>query len=388
MDYLYAMWSPLTQTFLPSKQEFRKYPMQEYSWNYLDHLICGYYDNMTEQVKYKRGHYCVLPPALAHLADDDDREAALQDYGDKFNRFLDYIRLKARGKDDKTESDATLLDVTPLLTKVQQAAKEEREAKARDAQKALQEAQEAGQTRQAVNGKPADTVDIEKDVKKGSSDKGKDSSAPKNPSGICKVQQNVAKIPLLAPDAPHSQQWVNLRYDMELLPTQCFHLEVQWLVCRSALVDDFITGLTRRAKQFSLDIIPVPENYGASTLDIHPLICPVHFAIHVPSVLPMVEKALVSTLGFCVDGIYTATKELLPTQYNVHKPTGDRNYRQYVHRELSCFVRVTDASVVWISSRRLHSPEMKALFETVRACVADLQATALPPLAIAATCAV
>ncbi|OQS02089.1 vacuolar membrane-associated protein [Thraustotheca clavata] len=320
LDYSYSMWSPLTQSFLPSKQDFRKYPMGEYAWNYLDQLICGYYDNMTEGIKYKRGHYCVLPPPIGSDAE------VLQDYADKFNRFLDYIRLKARGKSD---SDQCELHVTGLVE-----------------------------------------------------------MATSKFNGIHKIKQDIVKIPLVAPDAPKSQQWVNIRYDTEVMSTQCYHMEVQWLVCRSALVDDFITGLQRRAKQFNLDVIPVPENVGSSTLEIHPLVCPVAFPVTKLSILPLLEASLTRDMDFCIEGMHPIPKDLVQ-YYNLPQlvqssfprraKVQERYYRQYIHRSLACFVRVTDGGVIWISSRRLHSPEMKSLFDNVQHLVASLHEQAPMP---------
>lgn len=72
-----------------------------------------------------------------------------------------------------------------------------------------------------------------------------------------RVGQENVKIPMTMSDAPTSQNWVITRIDTELLGTQCYHVEVQWLVCRSSLVDDFITGIVRRAKQLGLEFIQV-----------------------------------------------------------------------------------------------------------------------------------
>lgn len=64
MEYRYSLWSPVAHAFLSVSQEFRKYPLLEYAWNYLDQLICGYYDEMSEAIRYKRIMYCVVPPRL------------------------------------------------------------------------------------------------------------------------------------------------------------------------------------------------------------------------------------------------------------------------------------------------------------------------------------
>lgn len=64
MEYRYALWSPVTDGFLSVSQEFRKYPQIEYQWNHLDQLICGYIDDMSEGIRYKRLLYCLIPPQL------------------------------------------------------------------------------------------------------------------------------------------------------------------------------------------------------------------------------------------------------------------------------------------------------------------------------------
>lgn len=70
MEYRYSLWSPVAHTFLSVSQEFRKYPRLEYAWNYLDQLICGYYDEMSEAIRYKRILYCVVPPRLEGTEQD------------------------------------------------------------------------------------------------------------------------------------------------------------------------------------------------------------------------------------------------------------------------------------------------------------------------------
>ncbi|TYZ61536.1 hypothetical protein PybrP1_006860 [[Pythium] brassicae (nom. inval.)] len=74
MEYRYSLWSPVAHAFLSVSQEFRKYPLLEYAWNYLDQLICGYYDEMSEAIRYKRILYCVVPPRL----DGSERDKGAQ----------------------------------------------------------------------------------------------------------------------------------------------------------------------------------------------------------------------------------------------------------------------------------------------------------------------
>ncbi|RHY00016.1 hypothetical protein DYB25_007646, partial [Aphanomyces astaci] len=325
VEYNYSLWSPLTSHFLPAKQEFRYPNTDEYGWNALDSSMSAHDFVMTHSIKYKRGLYCVLPPPMLSTVDDAERQKTLDEFTDRFSRFLDYIRAKAR-KDD----------AAPL-------------------------------------GVPNNVMDVSLLM------------GEKTPR---RVLQGDIKIPLSAPDAPLQyvrppmsvklQQWLNIHYDVEFLPVQVYHIEVQWLVCRSALVDDFILGLQRRAKQFNLDIIPMPENCGASTMDVHPLICPVFFPLRSAADFAVVEHKLTAELQFCLEGIHRIPYESMTYQYNGPKETKaispahrsasgktrppQRTYRQFIHRSMSCFVRLTDAGVIWISSRRMHSTAMQTLF--------------------------
>ncbi|RLN99683.1 hypothetical protein DYB28_000209 [Aphanomyces astaci] len=325
VEYNYSLWSPLTSHFLPAKQEFRYPNTDEYGWNALDSSMSAHDFVMTHSIKYKRGLYCVLPPPMLSTVDDAERQKTLDEFTDRFSRFLDYIRAKAR-KDD----------AAPL-------------------------------------GVPNNVMDVSLLM------------GEKTPR---RVFQGDIKIPLSAPDAPLQyvrppmsvklQQWLNIHYDVEFLPVQVYHIEVQWLVCRSALVDDFILGLQRRAKQFNLDIIPMPENCGASTMDVHPLICPVFFPLRSAADFAVVEHKLTAELQFCLEGIHRIPYESMTYQYNGPKETKaispahrsasgktrppQRTYRQFIHRSMSCFVRLTDAGVIWISSRRMHSTAMQTLF--------------------------
>lgn len=44
-------------------------------------------------------------------------------------------------------------------------------------------------------------------------------------------------------------------------------------------------------------------------------------------------------------------------------------YRQYVHRSLSCYVRMTQTGLVWISNRKLACDEIQAIFDGLRQLV-------------------
>lgn len=225
MEYRYSLWSPVAHTFLSVSQEFRKYPRLEYAWNYLDQLICGYYDEMSEAIRYKRILYCVVPPRL---------EGTEQDKGEKLNGLLFCPGIG--------ELTVYLVFETCLLACLWHVDNlVEYTEKCRTFIEYLRSRADAS------TGAP--NVKISSEWKETMSSSGVDA--------FKRVGQENIKIPMNASDAPTSQNWVITRIDTELLATQCYHVEVQWLVCRSSLVDDFITGIVRRAKQLGLEFIQV-----------------------------------------------------------------------------------------------------------------------------------
>ncbi|GLE01677.1 hypothetical protein PINS_up010511 [Pythium insidiosum] len=365
MEYRYALWSPVADDFLFATQEFRKYPRIEYAWNMLDVLICGEQDSMIEGIRYKRIMHCIVPPLLHKDADQNaELEAtnaqALQQYTDRCRKFFEFLRSKA----EHPSAFPEILLSTELL----------------DGQKTFG----TGAFRQVT------------------------------PYNI--------KIPLHSSDAPTRQNWVIVRVDTELLAAQCFHVEVQWMVCHSTLVDDFITTLVRRAKQLGLEFIAVPENGVSSDLDLHPLICPIFVPVRATSAQRIVEEALVHRFGFCAEGLhaiphshlnhsheYAIVQQRRPNPSSLLQqqlaprgsppghastaaaapPLGPASrlggehpyrrqtnyYRQYIHRSLACFVRVTQTGLVWISNRKLQCQVIQPIYVAIRELVNAVQAS-------------
>lgn len=193
-----------------------------------------------------------------------------------------------------------------------------------------------------------------------------------------RVRQENVKIPLHASDSPTSQNWVIVKLDTELRGAQCFHVEFQWLVCRSSLVEDFITGIVRRAKQLGLEFIQVRENGISSNLDLHPLVSPIFLPLRDPVEQKIVEEALVNRFSFCGE----ALRPIPFTHLNHHdeydiihqEPRGRGRrvisyFRQYVHRTMPCCVRVTQTGLVWVSNQQWHTQETQKLFQALEKTV-------------------
>ncbi|KAG6959678.1 hypothetical protein JG688_00009974 [Phytophthora aleatoria] len=319
MEYRYSLWSPIVDRFVTVAQEFRKYPQIEYQWNHLDQLICGYIDDMSEGIRYKRSLYCLLPPRLGG-SDVGDQEN-LRDYTEGCRKFLEFLRAKA----------------------------------------------------DASTGFP--NVKLSTDWRENISTSGTDA--------FKRVGQRSVKMLLQTNDAVTSQNWVIAKVDTEVLPTQCYHVEIQWLVCRSSLVDDLITGMSRRTKQLGLELQRVTENGISSNLDLHPLNCPIFLKINDPSERRMVEKALVERFDFCCEALHPIpfthlnhNAEYAIVALEPRPPRARRMisyYRQYVHRSLACFARMTQTGLVWISNQKVHDDEIQPIFEELGQYIESLQ---------------
>ncbi|KAL7680229.1 putative vacuolar membrane-associated protein Iml1 [Plasmopara halstedii] len=314
MEYRYLLWSPTVDRFVAVAQEFRKYPKIEYQWNHLDQLICGYIDEMSEGIRYKRTLHCIFPPRLGY-SDVADQET-LREYTESCRKFLEYLRAKA---DASTgfPNVAVMTDWNELMSTSQIKA-------------------------------------------------------------FKRVGQRSVKMLLHTNDAVTSQNWVITKVDTELRPTQCYHVEIQWLVCRSSLVDDLITGMSRRAKQLGLDFQRVSENGISSNLALHPFNCPIFFPIGNAYEQRLIEKALVERFDFCCEALHPITHFNHRAEYAIAatEPHARRTisyYRQYVHRSLACFARMTQTGLVWTSDQKFHDGEIQHIFNGLQQYIESLQ---------------
>ncbi|KAF4323016.1 hypothetical protein JM18_002684 [Phytophthora kernoviae] len=319
MEYRYSLWSTVADRFVTVSQEFRKYLQIEYQWNHLDQLICGYIDDMSEGIRYKRILYCLIPPRLG--GSDVGDQGNLRDYTEGCRKFLEFLRGKADA--------STGFPNVKLSTEWQ------------------------------------------KDITTSGS------------GAFKRVGQRSVKMLLHTSDAVTSQNWVITKVDTEVLPTQCYHMEIQWLVCRSSLVDDLITTMGRRAKQLGLELQKVAENGVSSNLDLHPLVSPLFLKISDPFEQSLVEKALVERFDFTCEALhpipFTHLNHNEEYQIVVQEPRPPRGrrmisyYRQYIHRSLACFARMTQTGLVWISNQQVHDDEIQEVFDELQQYMESLQ---------------
>jgi hypothetical protein len=67
----------------------------------------------------------------------------------------------------------------------------------------------------------------------------------------------------------NGRNWIYFKYDRNLYSYKIFHIEIQWFVCDSWLIDDFVTLLYRRCGGFELRC-QTPSYFNSDNLNIHP----------------------------------------------------------------------------------------------------------------------
>ncbi|KAI9272610.1 hypothetical protein BY458DRAFT_539708 [Sporodiniella umbellata] len=87
MNYKCAIWPKNMPTYRPKTSNFN-YPTLLYGWNYLDHLVAGYQEELTDNLRFWRARFIVIPrenlptnitfPAALHEhLDEEERRIAL-----------------------------------------------------------------------------------------------------------------------------------------------------------------------------------------------------------------------------------------------------------------------------------------------------------------------
>jgi hypothetical protein len=102
-NYICAIWPKHLTRYQDRTIEFSYPPLINYNWNYLDHLISGYEEQFTENLRYWRARFILIPleviPSsfsnLGEVLDDEEERLA------GFKKFIDLFE-KARVC-DKTE---------------------------------------------------------------------------------------------------------------------------------------------------------------------------------------------------------------------------------------------------------------------------------------------
>ncbi|KAF9585086.1 vacuolar membrane-associated protein iml1 [Lunasporangiospora selenospora] len=107
IKYQCVIWSKNLPCYMPRDLTFTYPLLSHYQWNYLDHLVSGYQEELTEDLLYWRARFILIPTehiainsltnAAGELLDEEELRLA------GFQRFLDLFQ-KARFIDSKADS--------------------------------------------------------------------------------------------------------------------------------------------------------------------------------------------------------------------------------------------------------------------------------------------
>ncbi|KAG9067913.1 vacuolar membrane-associated protein iml1 [Linnemannia hyalina] len=122
IKYQCVIWAKQLSGYMPRDLTFAYPSLSQYQWNYLDHLVSGYQDELTEELMYWRARFILIPMEhvvtnnLTNVAGEvlDDEEIRLAG----FQKFLDLFQ-RARFVDPDGESSPTSSRKQDLTVKVQ-----------------------------------------------------------------------------------------------------------------------------------------------------------------------------------------------------------------------------------------------------------------------------
>ncbi|RKP25108.1 hypothetical protein SYNPS1DRAFT_29150, partial [Syncephalis pseudoplumigaleata] len=109
MAYRFAVWPKAREGFESKSVRFNYPQVSLYNWNYLDHLVAGYQEEMTESLKFWRTRFILIPTetvatnnhTLANITPSDDQLNEEEMRLNGFARFLEQferVRWSSRGQ--------------------------------------------------------------------------------------------------------------------------------------------------------------------------------------------------------------------------------------------------------------------------------------------------
>jgi hypothetical protein len=118
ITYSCLIWSVNTAGYQPSTLTFAYPALATYNWNYLDHLICGYQDQMTDALRYWRIRFLLIPsenpPLMSNsngsLSDEEERVEGFK----KFMEIVEKARYFAAHERDELQNRKLDIQLTTL----------------------------------------------------------------------------------------------------------------------------------------------------------------------------------------------------------------------------------------------------------------------------------
>lgn len=340
--YRYSLWVDFTKSFHPLQQTFHEYPQPEENWNLLDHLLCGYQDDMSDFTKCRRIRFAILPPP--EVSSPSQGSSSPSAYVAKFNKLIEYLQTRIAPSEDGVKEKISVKIV--------------------------------------VNGVSPD---------------GNDSRSPQQAGTlsykICCKSSSCSSSRVKSEDT--RAEWIMIHLEDTMHTSRNYHLDMRWLACSGISADEFVSTLKRKSKQAGLEVRRVPEYSRVSFLQIHPLLAPVFLPVPQrmlqttanddgSTVNSDQEKPLITILlerlQFVFDDERLADSNGigygLGIEKEERKPPGGgfkakprlqkrstssaarlmaekwrtRGYKQYMHRHSPVFLRLIHNGLIWIPS--------------------------------------
>lgn len=203
------MWSTQSGKFQTLSQTFQLFP-DEFLWSHIDSLILNetQYDGNTKGKKPRNLAYVIIPPSFMKT------EAEVDEYFGRIDQLIEFLN-KNVGEEPMTVTKERSLFPTS-----------EAEADMHNYNASLwhrQASRDMGVMRRYLRG-------------------------PKH-------------------DNPN---WVYMKYDRNIYTFKAFHFNLEWFVCDSWEVNDFVNTLYRRSSKLGLRMCQTPGYYASHDLNIHP----------------------------------------------------------------------------------------------------------------------
>lgn len=209
---------------------FHEFALPEYNWNFVDQVLCGYYDQIPDTTKCRRIRYCIIPPEIQNQEQE-------QHYIKRFNKWVEYLQTRIFGSSKSKQHSSSLQE--PISVHIP--------------------SMFTTQDDDPVHSNPN----------------------PTSGASPLKSQQNIKqstreyKVNITSSSNSSRKEWLILQLDSVHDTLRCFQFELRWLSCSGVNVEDFTTSFSRKCHQYNLELRRVPEFARATFLQLHPLLTPI-----------------------------------------------------------------------------------------------------------------
>eukprot|EP00743_Colponemidia_sp_Colp-15_P010636 GILK01011743.1.p1 GENE.GILK01011743.1~~GILK01011743.1.p1 ORF type:complete len:1424 (-),score=261.13 GILK01011743.1:144-4415(-) len=326
--------SQYSDRFVAVKTSFVGGDKGVYPWNYLDGVISGYDSVLTNELRYRRIRFIVVPAA------NSTASSSLSQFSPVINHTSPHpvstLVLSATAGSNGSSAGSTLNQETPGSIEPRRSFDINHHAASRVDSKS--DSSEENRIEKSVSlflrfkdllqsqlGK------LNKDLDRsatGSIDVTVEPWTPRpDEEEPRRCETRTIRIPVEQTKSDRFE-WIQLQYDATYKPDTCYHVEVQWLVCNGAAVDEIVQMLQRRAKQCGLSMIQVPARNPLGTLD------PFHPTLLFPTASEYVKSSV--------------KQLLIEPPFSFVFERKDKFGTQYMHPQGLAFVRIAADGIHWI----------------------------------------